>query len=202
MALPFSNTVDRTLERLRNAFVETARGAREVVGAPLRPDLPDDDIPRLKGRIDACLEGKGGETARLERADKGARRLLGGAPAFDRRHRGLARQAVVVRKRQQEFLATGRRPRQIGLSQLGRARAPRRLAALAFQAGVDAALQSRDVVVGQIWPQRRAHDFARPAGGLDESIAQAFKGSVDGIGEQQGHIPIMSQQTCHSSGGT
>ena len=64
MALPFSNTVDRTLERLRNAFVETARGAREVVGAPLRPDLPDDDIPRLKSRIDACLEGKGGETAR------------------------------------------------------------------------------------------------------------------------------------------
>ena len=64
MALPFSNTAGRTLERLRNAFIETARGAREVVGAPLRPDLPDDDIPRLKSRIDACLEGKGGETAR------------------------------------------------------------------------------------------------------------------------------------------
>ena len=68
MALLFSNTVDRTLERLRTAFVDTARGAREAVGAPLRPDLPDDDIPRLKGRIDACLEGKGGETARRGRA--------------------------------------------------------------------------------------------------------------------------------------
>ena len=68
MALPFSNTVDRTIERLRTAFVETARGAREVVGAPLRPDLPDDDIVRLRGRIDACLEGKGGETARRGRA--------------------------------------------------------------------------------------------------------------------------------------
>jgi malonyl-CoA decarboxylase len=68
MALPFSNTVDRTLERLRNAFVDTARGAREVVGAPLRADLPDDDIPRLKSRIDACLAGKGGETARRGRA--------------------------------------------------------------------------------------------------------------------------------------
>jgi len=68
MALPFSDTVDRTLERLRHAFVETARGAREVVGAPLRPDLPDDDLPRLKNRIDACLEGKGGETARRGRA--------------------------------------------------------------------------------------------------------------------------------------
>ena len=68
MALLFSNTVDRTLERLRTAFVDTARGAREAVGAPLRPDLPDDDIPRLKSRIDACLEGKGGETARRGRA--------------------------------------------------------------------------------------------------------------------------------------
>jgi malonyl-CoA decarboxylase len=68
MALPFSNTVDLTLQRLRNAFVETARGAREVVGVPLRPDLPDDDVPRLKNRIDACLEGKGGETARRGRA--------------------------------------------------------------------------------------------------------------------------------------
>ena len=68
MALPFSNTVDRTLERLRTAFVDTARGAREAVGAPLRPDLPDDDVPRLKNRIDACLEGKGGETARRGRA--------------------------------------------------------------------------------------------------------------------------------------
>jgi len=68
MALPFSNTAGRTLERLRNAFIETARGAREVVGAPLRPDLPDDDIPRLKSRIDTCLEGKGGQTARRGRA--------------------------------------------------------------------------------------------------------------------------------------
>jgi malonyl-CoA decarboxylase len=68
MALPFSNTAGRTLERLRNAFIETARGAREVVGAPLRPDLPDDDIPRLRNRIDACLEGKGGDTAKRARA--------------------------------------------------------------------------------------------------------------------------------------
>ena len=68
MALPFSNTAGRTIERLKAAFVETARGAREAVGAPLRPDLPDDDVPRLKSRIDACLEGKGGETARRGRA--------------------------------------------------------------------------------------------------------------------------------------
>src|SRR5579883_98111 len=68
MALPFSNTAGRTLERLKAAFIETARGAREAVGAPLRPDLPDDDIPRLRNRIDAIIEGKGGETARRMRA--------------------------------------------------------------------------------------------------------------------------------------
>src|SRR6478672_13265606 len=81
MALPFSNTVDRTLERLRTAFVETARGAREVVGAPLRPDLPDDDIPRLKNRIDAYLEGKGGETARRARAAELGQAYLSLSPA-------------------------------------------------------------------------------------------------------------------------
>ena len=81
MALPFSDTVDRTLERLRTAFVDTARGAREAVGAPLRPDLPDDDIPRLKGRIDACLEGKGGETARRGRAAELGQAYLSLSPA-------------------------------------------------------------------------------------------------------------------------
>ncbi len=81
MALPFSNTAGRTLERLRNAFVDTARGAREVVGAPLRPDLPDDDIPRLKNRIDACLEGKGGETARRGRAAELGQAYLSLSPA-------------------------------------------------------------------------------------------------------------------------
>src|SRR3979490_688282 len=81
MALPFSNTVDRTIERLRNAFIETARGAREVVGAPLRPNLPDDAIPRRKSRIAACLAGKGGETARRGRAAELGQAYLSLTPA-------------------------------------------------------------------------------------------------------------------------
>jgi len=81
MALPFSSTAGRTFERLRNAFIETARGAREVVGAPLRPDLPDDDIPRLRNRIDACLEGKGGVTARRARAAELGEAYLSLSPA-------------------------------------------------------------------------------------------------------------------------
>jgi malonyl-CoA decarboxylase len=68
MASPFAGALQSTFDRLRNAFVETARGAREAIGAPLRPDLPDDDIPRLRSRIDACLEARGGETARRARA--------------------------------------------------------------------------------------------------------------------------------------
>jgi len=102
MALPFSNTAGRTLERLRNAFIETARGAREVVGAPLRPDLPDDDLPRLKNRIDACLEGKGGETARRARAAELGQAYLSLSPTGRRKFLltlahdyGLTRDAVL-----------------------------------------------------------------------------------------------------------
>jgi malonyl-CoA decarboxylase len=102
MALPFSNTVDRTLERLRTAFIDTARGAREVVGAPLRPDLPNDDIPRLKSRIDASLAGKGGETARRGRAAELGQAYLSLSPAGRKKFLltlahdyGLPREAVV-----------------------------------------------------------------------------------------------------------
>ena len=51
------------------------------MGAPLRPDLPDDDIPRLKSRIDACLAGKGGETARRGRAAELGQAYLSLTPA-------------------------------------------------------------------------------------------------------------------------
>src|SRR5438046_731047 len=103
MGLPFSNTAGRTLERLRHAFVETARGAREVVGASLRPDLPDDDMPRLRNRIDACLEGKGGETARRARAAELGQIYLSLSPGGRKKflltlahHYGLPREAVLA----------------------------------------------------------------------------------------------------------
>ena len=50
-------------------------------GASLRPDLPDDDIPRLKSRIDACLAAKGGETARRGRAAELGQAYLSLSPA-------------------------------------------------------------------------------------------------------------------------
>ena len=109
------------------------------------------------------------------------------APALDLGQRRLARQAVVVRQGQQEFLAAGRREREVGLPQLRRAAAPRRLAALAFEAGVDAVLESRDVVVGKIGTQRRADDLARAACGLDEGVAQTFERAAGGVGEGKCH---------------
>jgi malonyl-CoA decarboxylase len=103
MALPFSNTAGRTLERLKSAFIETARGAREAVGAPLRPDLPDDDVPRLRNRIDAILEGTGGETARRVRAAELGEAYLSLSPAGRRkflltlaRDYGLTREAAML----------------------------------------------------------------------------------------------------------
>src|ERR1700736_4092868 len=129
MALPFSNTVDRTLERLRTAFVETARGAREVVGAPLRPDLPDDDIPRLKSRIAACLAGKGGETARRGRVAELGQAYLSLSPAGRKKFLltlahdyGLPREAAMATveawqgsKQPPPALATAREPRAVRL---------------------------------------------------------------------------------------
>ena len=172
-----------------------AAAQRQQLGAQV-----DDELHALRHADEFAQQPYRGRFQR-----RGAAPARGSLPArhlLDGLHRGLARQAIVTGKRQQELLAAGRRQREVGLSQLRRAAAPRRLAALAFEAGVDAALQSRDVVVGQIGAQRRADGLAGAARGVDESIAKTFKGSVDGIGEQQGHIPIMSQQTCHSSGGT
>src|SRR5918994_1652551 len=102
MASPFAGALQSTFDRLRNAFVETARGAREAIGSPLRPDLPDDDIPRLHSRIDACLEGRGGETARRARAAELGQAYLSLTPAGRKKFLlplahdyGLAREAAV-----------------------------------------------------------------------------------------------------------
>jgi len=69
------------------------------------------------------------------------------------------------------------------LAQFRRTGAARCLAALAFEAGIDAALEARDVVVGHVGPERRgyAHDFARATGGLDEGVAQAFERAAGGM---------------------
>ena len=93
MPPPFAQTLDRALVRLRSAFGEVAIEAREAIGAPLRPDLPDADLPRLRQRIDACLEGGGGETARRARAAELGEAILALSTAGRRKCLALIAQA-------------------------------------------------------------------------------------------------------------
>ncbi len=74
--MALTGLVDRALGRMSRTFRDVATGAREAVGAPLRPDLPEDDLPRLRARIEACLSGPGGETAARARAAEVGRAYL------------------------------------------------------------------------------------------------------------------------------
>jgi malonyl-CoA decarboxylase len=63
---------DRTLANLRSAWREIAGSARGVLSGAPRPDLPEDDIARLRQQMLSCLDGRGGEvTARARAADLG-----------------------------------------------------------------------------------------------------------------------------------
>ena len=155
----------------RSSLRVARRGIAAAEGQQLGAQV-DHELHALRHADELAQQPHGG---RLERLHQRARRLLGGPPALDLGQRRLARQPVVVRQGQQEFLAAGRREREIRLTELRRAAAPRRLAALAFEAGVDAVLEPRDVVVGKIGTQRRADDLARAACGFDEGVAQPLE---------------------------
>ena len=63
-----TNLLDRTIQRFRRAFV--VPGARRDDVSGLAPELPEDDAKRLRRRINACLDGRGGEvSARAHAAD-------------------------------------------------------------------------------------------------------------------------------------
>jgi malonyl-CoA decarboxylase len=63
---------DRTLSNLRGAWREIALSARGVLSGAPRPDLPEDDIARLRQQMLSCLDGRGGEvTARARAAELG-----------------------------------------------------------------------------------------------------------------------------------
>ena len=64
--------VDRTLANLRIAWREIASSARAVRNHLPRPDLPDDDVGRLRQQMLGCLDPRGGEvTARARAAELG-----------------------------------------------------------------------------------------------------------------------------------
>jgi malonyl-CoA decarboxylase len=63
---------DRTLANLRGAWREIALSARGVLSRAPRPDLPEDDIARLRQQMLSCLDGRGGEvTVRARAAELG-----------------------------------------------------------------------------------------------------------------------------------
>src|SRR5205085_1684830 len=77
---------DRTLANLRGAWREIALSARGVLSGAPRPDLPEDDVARLRQQMLSCLDGRGGEvTARARAAELGRTYLalnLGGRERF------------------------------------------------------------------------------------------------------------------------
>ncbi len=63
------NLLDRTLFRLRDAWRELAEAATSAVGtAQLRPDLPKEDLARVREQMQACLARRGGEVSARARA--------------------------------------------------------------------------------------------------------------------------------------
>jgi malonyl-CoA decarboxylase len=60
--------LDRTLRNLRNAWQNIAGSEYGAETASMRPHLPDDDIPRLREQMLACLASRGGEVSARARA--------------------------------------------------------------------------------------------------------------------------------------
>src|SRR5207248_11300222 len=59
---------DRTLANLRGAWREIALSARGVLSGAPRPDLPEDDVARLRQQMLSCLYGRGCEVTAAARA--------------------------------------------------------------------------------------------------------------------------------------
>ena len=87
----FDTVIDRTLNNLRSAWRDVAESARNVIGAPVRPELSGDDTERLRERMRNCLEGRGGEvSSRARAADLGHTYLALNATGRERFLRLLA----------------------------------------------------------------------------------------------------------------
>jgi malonyl-CoA decarboxylase len=69
--------IDRTLGNLRRAWRDIAEPLKVALTGAVRPELPEDDLDRLRRRIDACLAGQGGEVSARARAADLGRSYLG-----------------------------------------------------------------------------------------------------------------------------
>jgi malonyl-CoA decarboxylase len=85
-----SSLLDRTMANLRSAWRDIAQRTLSSSGTlALKPDLPEDDLPRLRRLIGECLENRGGEVSARARAAELGRSYLGLSPAGRRRFRQL-----------------------------------------------------------------------------------------------------------------
>ena len=74
-----TSLLDRTWRRVRGVWQDIATSALGVIGSEsgLRPELPDSDLARLRERMQACLEARGGEVSARARAAGLGRTYLG-----------------------------------------------------------------------------------------------------------------------------
>ncbi len=60
--------LDRTLRNLKRAWQGLAGSDYDATAASSRPDLPEDDLDRLRQQMRQCLETRGGEVSARARA--------------------------------------------------------------------------------------------------------------------------------------
>ena len=63
-----SNLLDRTLKNLRRAWTDLSDTTRHYISGQPRPDLPDDDLARVRSEMEACIDGVGDEATVRARA--------------------------------------------------------------------------------------------------------------------------------------
>ena len=83
-----STLLNRTLLNLRRAWTDLSDSTRHYISGQPRPDLPDDDLARVRSEMEACIDGVGDEATVRARAaalgqlymgldDTGRKRFLG-----------------------------------------------------------------------------------------------------------------------------
>jgi malonyl-CoA decarboxylase len=60
--------LDRTLKNLRRAWTDLSDTTRHYISGQPRPDLPDDDLARVRVEMEACIDGVGDEATVRARA--------------------------------------------------------------------------------------------------------------------------------------
>lgn len=68
--------LDRTLRNLRSAWTELSDSTRYYLSGTPRPDLPGDDLDKIRQQMLDCLEAKGGEVSARARAAELGRSYL------------------------------------------------------------------------------------------------------------------------------